>query len=243
MNEAATAISGPFEGPMHIAIIMDGNGRWAAKRHLPRVAGHRAGVKAVRACVQEASRLGLPYLTLFAFSSENWRRPETEVSELMGLLRRYIRDDLDELAANGVKLKVIGNRARLASDLQTLIAEAETRTSGNNGLRLTIALSYGSRDEMADAVKSISEKVAAGELSPTEITAETVDQYLETRDLPDPDLIIRTSGEKRLSNCFNWQACYSELLFLDDFWPDFTEQHLRDAIEEYSRRERRYGAV
>lgn len=227
--------------PRHVAIIMDGNGRWAKARGLPRNLGHRQGVDAVREVVRACGRLGIQYLTLYAFSSENWKRPETEVAGLMDLLRIYIRRELDELARSGVRVCVIGNRSKLAPDIVELIADAETKTKENRKLTLVIALSYGSQDEIVTACRKIAEQVAAGTLRVEDITVETVAGHLQTAGIPDPDLIIRTSGEQRLSNFLLWQSAYSELVFADKLWPDFSPEDLAAAIDEYRRRERRYG--
>ena len=217
----------------HVAIIMDGNGRWAKKRHLPRVVGHQRGVEAVREVVRAARGMGLEALTLYAFSTENWSRPEDEVSALMGLLKRFILSDLDEFAANGVRLKIIGNYKALPSDVVALIEDALARTAGNVGTTLVVALNYGSQDEIARAAAAAAAK---GAITPVAISAE-----LDTADLPPLDLLIRTSGEVRLSNFLLWQAAYAEMMFLDVLWPDFTPQHLEDALAEFGKRERRYG--
>lgn len=233
----------PAEEPLHVAIIMDGNGRWAKQRGLPRAAGHRRGVDAVRASVKAAPSLGISHLTLFGFSSENWKRPETEVRDLMGLLRLYLRREIDELDRKGVRLRFIGNRSRLAGDIVRLIEESETRTAENAGLNLTLALSYGSRDEIIDAARRIAEEVAAGRLDPDDLDEHAFGGFLLTADIPDPDLLIRTSGEQRLSNFMLWQTAYTELVFTDCYWPDFGREELTRAIEEFRRRERRYGAA
>jgi len=239
-NESETA---PQTVPRHVAIIMDGNGRWAAKRHLPRAAGHRQGVEAVRVIVRAAADMGIEYLTLYSFSSENWNRPPEEVSDLMGLLRMFIRRDLAELHRNGVNIRIIGDRDHLEADLVSLIDEAETLTRGNTRLRLVIAFNYGGKNEIASAMRRIAKEVEAGRLRSDEITPDTVSAYLDTAGIPDPDLVIRTSGEKRLSNFLIWQSAYSELHFDDVFWPDFTPEHLRAAIAEFNGRQRRFGAV
>lgn len=227
--------------PRHVAIIMDGNGRWAKARGLPRNLGHRQGVDAVRGVVRACRRLGIEYLTLYAFSSENWKRPQSEVAGLMDLLRLYIRRELDELAQNGVCIRVIGNRSRLAPDIVALIAEAEAKTRDNRTLTLVIALSYGGQDEIVDACRRIAEQVAAGALKPDDIDTNVVASHLQTVGIPDPDLVIRTSGEQRLSNFLLWQSAYSELIFVDKLWPDFSAQDLADAVGEFRRRDRRYG--
>ncbi len=228
--------------PAHVAIIMDGNGRWAAARGLPRLAGHRAGARAVRRAIAAASRHGVSWLTLYAFSSENWRRPAAEVLELTGLLRHYLRSEIAELASNGVRLRVIGERRRFAEDIQADLREAERVTSGNTRLNLTVALSYGGRTEIVAAVRRAAELARAGELDPAVIDEAGVAAMLFTAGMPDPDLIVRTSGERRLSNFLLWQAAYAELVFLDVLWPDFSESHFAEALGEYARRERRFGA-
>ncbi len=228
--------------PTHVAIIMDGNGRWAAARHLPRAVGHREGAKAVRRSIEAAIRHDVGWLTLYAFSSENWRRPVDEVSDLTGLLRHYVRSELAELKANGVRLKVIGDRERFAGDIQAQLADAEAATSGNTRLNLTVALSYGSRAEIAGAVRAIAEQVGAGRLEPGQIDEATVARHLATAGMPDPDLVIRTSGEQRLSNFLLWQAAYAEFVFLDVLWPDFGEPDFLAALAQFGVRERRFGA-
>ena len=219
----------------HVAIIMDGNGRWAKKRHLPRVAGHRAGVEAVRKIVRAAGDLGLEALTLYAFSSENWKRPEEEVSDLMGLMKRFIISDIDEFAANDVRLKIVGNWRALAPDVVALIEDALARTAGNKRTTLAVALNYGAQDEIVRAARA-----AAGEGA---ITAEAIEAHLDTADLPPLDLIIRTSGEVRLSNFLLWQAAYAELYFTDRLWPDFAPADLAAALDQFARRERRFGGL
>jgi undecaprenyl diphosphate synthase len=231
----------PETGPNHVAIIMDGNGRWAKARHLPRVMGHRAGVAAVRSTVRAASKLGITYLTLFGFSSENWKRPQTEVNDLMGLLRMYIRSDLEELHGNGVEIRIIGAKTRLEGDILDLIEEAQARTRGNARLKLTIAFNYGGQDEIIDAVRQIATEVEAGRLKAADIDRPVFASHLATAGIPDPDLVIRTSGEQRLSNFLLWQTAYSEFVFMDTLWPDFTELHLADAIRQYQARDRRFG--
>ncbi|WP_395394321.1 polyprenyl diphosphate synthase [Novosphingobium sp. BL-8A] len=217
----------------HVAIIMDGNGRWAKKRHLPRALGHQRGVEAVRRVVRGARELGLEALTLYAFSTENWRRPEEEVSDLMSLMKRFILSDLDEFAAAGVRLKIIGDYKAFKPDVVELVEGAVARTAGNTGTTLAVALNYGSQDEIARAATKAAEK---GPITPETIAAE-----LDTADLPPLDLLIRTSGEVRLSNFLLWQAAYAEMLFTDVLWPDFNVDHLREALEEFAQRERRYG--
>lgn len=227
----------------HIAIIMDGNGRWAAERGLPRAEGHRQGVESVRRTVNAAQELGITHLTLFSFSSENWSRPRQEINDLFGLLRRFIRRDLADLHKNGVKIRVIGTRAGLERDLLRLIDDAIELTKDNTSLNLTIAFNYGARDEIARAARRIAEDVAKGALIPAEVTPERFATYLDTADLPDPDLLIRTSGELRLSNFLLWQVAYSEFVFVDCYWPDFSREQLEAALAEYQRRSRRFGGT
>ena len=229
--------------PRHVAIIMDGNGRWAKARGLPRVAGHRRGADAVRRIVRSAGELGVPMLTLFAFSTENWRRPADEVSDLMGLLRHYLKNELEELSRNGARLRVIGSRSGLAGDIVSDIAEAERTTAGNRRIDVNICLNYGARDEIVGAARSLARRVAAGELKPEQIDEASFEAELLTGGLPDPDLLIRTSGEQRISNFLLWQCAYTELVFVDTLWPDFGKKHLDQAIAEFRRRERRYGGT
>jgi undecaprenyl diphosphate synthase len=228
----------PLTVPHHVAIIMDGNGRWAASRGLPRAVGHREGIKAVRRAIESAMNLGVKYLTLFAFSSENWRRPESEITDLTGLLRQYLRSELEELHGNGVRLKIIGERDRFGPNLSADLAAAEARTAGNEKLTLVMALSYGGR---ADIVEAARRAVASG-LPPEQISEQAFASFLATDGIPDPDLLIRTSGEERISNFLLWQTAYSELYFTDVLWPDFGEQDFGGAVREFSRRERRFGA-
>ena len=227
--------------PRHIAIIMDGNGRWAEARGLPRSEGHRRGVEAVRRTVTAASDLGVGYLTLFSFSSENWSRPPAEVEFLFGLLRMYIRRDLGRLHRQGVRIQLIGAREGLPADISSLIIEAETKTASNAGLRMVVAFNYGGRDEIVRAARSIARKVAAGGIDPDEIDAPMFAAHLDTAEMPDPDLVIRTSGELRLSNFLLWQSAYAELVFLPLYWPDFDGEALQSAITQFSTRSRRYG--
>jgi undecaprenyl diphosphate synthase len=237
----------PFDVPRHVAIIMDGNGRWAASRGLPRTEGHRRGVEALRKCVRAAGELGISYLTIFSFSSENWSRPASEIRDLMGLLRRFIRHDLAELHQNGVKVRVIGERGDLDPDIRRLLVEAEELTHANLGLTLVVAFNYGGRQEIARAASRIAAQIAAdaaaGRTQPVAVTAEMIAQHLDAPDIPDPDLLIRTSGEQRLSNFLLWQAAYSELVFVPVYWPDFDRAALEGAIAEYRRRERRFGGL
>lgn len=229
--------------PRHVAIIMDGNGRWAHKRLLPRLAGHRAGVEAVKRVSRAARAAGIEVLTLYAFSSENWRRPEEEVRDLMGLLKRFIIDELDDLAAEGVRLRVIGDYRRFAPDVVALVDGAVTRTAANNGPTLVIALNYGGQAEIARAARLLAEQVAAGRTTPEAIDEAAFADALETHDLPPLDLLIRTSGEQRLSNFLLWQAAYAELLFVDTLWPDFDAAALDDALTVFAGRQRRFGGL
>tara|TARA_R110002096_G_scaffold151307_10_gene313824 strand:- start:1197 stop:1946 length:750 start_codon:yes stop_codon:yes gene_type:complete len=230
------------EPPVHVAIIMDGNGRWAKKRMLPKVAGHKRGADAVRRCVEDAIDLGIRYLTLYAFSSENWNRPEDEVNDLMGLLHRYLTKEVDELDDKNIRLAFIGDRSKLSPDIRALIEAAEQRTLNNSRLCLTLALSYGGRAEIVDAARKLAEQVQAGKISPKDISEETFSGELHTHDIPDPDLIIRTSGEQRISNFLLWQIAYAEFVFLDVLWPDFNREVLEQALDEYGGRDRRFGA-
>ncbi len=238
-QQAETSPSGT---PRHVAIIMDGNGRWAASRHLPRIAGHREGARAVRRTIEAAIRYGVEWLTIYAFSSENWRRPAGEVLDLTGLLRQYLRTEVAELAKNGVRLRFIGDRTRFDTDIQNDLARAEENTATNTSLNLIVAISYGSRSEILGAARAMAEAMRDGRLDPDALTEACFGQFLATGGVPDPDLIIRTSGEQRLSNFLLWQAAYAELAFLDVLWPDFGEAHFAAAIADYARRERRFGA-
>lgn len=232
-----------MSNPRHIAIIMDGNGRWAKARGLPRAAGHKAGVETLRETIRAAGKMGIPFLTLFAFSSENWSRPRSEVSDLMGLLKLFIRRDLADLHRENVRVRIIGERDGLTKDILGLLNEAETLTEKNQGLTLVIAFNYGSRNEITRAVKKLVDDVSAGIIASTAITMEAISARLDTAEMPDPDLIIRTSGEMRLSNFLLWQAAYSEFMFLPCYWPDFRPTHLSEAIEVFQSRERRFGGV
>lgn len=229
--------------PRHVAIIMDGNGRWANARGLPRTAGHRAGVERVREAVRTAHEAKIEFLTLFAFSSENWNRPKQEVSDLMGILRFFIHKDLAELHRENVRVRVIGCRETVQSDIRKLLDEAEERTRDNTGVTLVIAFNYGARDELVRAVRDIAEAVRAGTLDPSAIDEHTVSASVDTAGIPDPDLVIRTSGEQRLSNFLLWQAAYSELVFIPCLWPDFDRKAFHDALDEYAHRDRRFGTV
>ena len=229
--------------PVHVGIIMDGNGRWAEQRSLPRFEGHRRGVEALRRTVRAAIDLGIGYLTVYSFSSENWTRPKDEVRGLMGLLKRFIRKDLAELHANGVRIRVIGERSGLPSDIGPLLTEAEEMTRANPGLVLVVAFNYGGRQEIVAAARALAAEAAAGRLDPSRIDADLFQSRLSTAGLPDPDLVIRTSGEQRLSNFLPWQAAYSELVFTSVLWPDFDRACLEHALAEFARRERRFGGV
>lgn len=229
--------------PRHVAIIMDGNGRWAKKRHLPRQAGHVAGVSAVREVVRQACDIGLENLTLYAFSSENWKRPPTEVGALMGLFRLYFQKDVDELIERGVHMRIIGSRSRVADDIRGMIEDSETRTRKNHGLNLTFAFDYGGKEEIAAAARELARAAAEGRLDPETITPELLSSRLFTAGTPEPDLVIRTSGERRLSNFLLWQSAYAELLFVDTLWPDFGRKEFMDALAAFSQRERRFGAL
>jgi undecaprenyl diphosphate synthase len=235
--------NGDFSVPRHVAIIMDGNGRWAAARGLPRGEGHRRGVEALRRTVAAAGDLGIGILTIFSFSAENWSRPLSEVRELMALLRRFIRHDLADLHRKGVRVRVIGERESLDVEIRRLLDEAEELTKNNEKLILVVAFNYGARQEIARAARRMAAAVAAGDLAVSAVTADKLASYLDAPDLPDPDLIIRTSGEQRLSNFLLWQAAYSELVFVPTYWPDFDRAALESAISEYHRRERRFGGL
>jgi len=229
--------------PTHVAVIMDGNGRWARSRGLPRTAGHKRGASAVKTAVEFAVDNGIRYLTLFGFSSENWKRPESEINDLMGLLRYYLNSEVNFLSERGVRLRVIGDRSRLAEDIVTLINSVERETAGCARLCLTIALSYGSRTEIVDAARRLAAGVADGTVDPSTIDENMVAANLYTAGMPDPDLLIRTSGEQRISNFLLWQLAYTEFIFLDAYWPNFSREEFANALKEYHRRERRYGAA
>jgi undecaprenyl diphosphate synthase len=241
--KAPIPLTARFAAPHHVAIIMDGNGRWAAARGLPRSEGHRRGVEALRRTVRAAGELGIRILTIFSFSAENWLRPPGEVRELMGLLRRFIRNDLAELHQNDVRVRIIGEREDLDPEIRRLLEEAEALTRANRGLTLVVAFNYGGRQEIARAVRRIAAEVAGGARAPAEVSAELIASYLDAPDLSDPDLVIRTSGEQRLSNFLLWQAAYSEFVFLPIYWPDFDGAALEQAITEFRRRERRFGGL
>ena len=227
----------------HVAIIMDGNGRWAAERGLARVEGHRQGVESVRRVVEAAMELGITHLTLFSFSSENWSRPKQEINDLFGLLRRFVRRDLAELHKNGVRVRVIGARSGLDNDIVRILDDAVELTKDNTALNLTIAFNYGGRDEIARAAQRIAEDARSGRIAPEEVSEARFADYLDTAALPDPDLLIRTSGELRLSNFLLWQLAYAEFVFVDVYWPDFTKEIFEAAIAEYQQRSRRFGGT
>jgi len=240
-SPASSTVSGSATVPRHVAIIMDGNGRWAKRRFLPRVAGHRAGAEAVRTTVKAAADLGLQALTLYAFSSENWRRSTEEVSDLMGLLRHYLRKEVAELDRNGIRLRTIGDINGLEGDLIDLVREGVERTKDNRRLDFVLALNYGGQDEIIRAMRDIATDVREGRVSPEDICGATIEARLDTQDLPPLDLLIRTSGERRLSNFLLWQAAYAELLFVDTLWPDFDGEALAAALADFGARERRFG--
>lgn len=242
-TEAVSLKDGSTPPPPHIAVIMDGNGRWAKARGLPRTAGHKRGAEAVRNTVEGAVEEGVRYLTLFGFSSENWKRPADEIRDLMGLLRFYLKSEIKKLNREGIRLRVIGERSRLDADIVALIEESEQNTRNNQRLDLTIALSYGSRAEIVSAVKTIAGQVESGEISANDVTESLIDSHLYTADIPDPDLLVRTSGEYRISNFLLWQLAYTEFVFLDKLWPDFSKEDLRTAIKEFQSRDRRFGAA
>ncbi|MDD6715520.1 MAG: isoprenyl transferase [Firmicutes bacterium] len=229
--------------PAHVAIIMDGNGRWAKKRGLPRTMGHAQGAKVVEQILEDADHMGIRYLTVYAFSTENWTRPGAEVKALMNLLRTYMKTSLAKCAKNNVRIRVIGDKTRLDPDLQDSIRTLEEATKNNTGIGFQIAINYGSRDEMTRAVRKIAQKAASGELQPEDITEETISDELDTAGIPDPDLLIRTCGEERLSNFLMWQLSYSEMYFTDTAWPDFTKEELEKAVDAYNHRERRFGGL
>lgn len=243
MTVIPSAETGATIIPEHVAIIMDGNGRWAAKRSLKRLRGHEQGAEAVREALKGCEELGVRYLTLFAFSSENWSRPIEEINHLMGLFRYFFKKEIKAICDAGIRVKFIGNTSKLPQDIQDLIEEIKVLTKDNTKLILTLALSYGSQSEIVGAVKALGKKIKAGELSPEDIDENMVARHLETADLPEPDLLIRTSGEQRLSNFLLWQCAYTEFVFLEVLWPDFRKQDLIAAVEEFGSRNRRYGAL
>ena len=229
--------------PVHVAIIMDGNGRWARKRGLPRTVGHTQGARTVEQILEDADHMGIRYLTVYAFSTENWSRPDSEVKALMNLLRTYMKTSLAKCARNNVKIRVIGDKSRLDRDLQTSIANLEKETETNTGISFQIAINYGSRDEIVRAVRSAAERVRSGELDPSDITEELISDSLDTYGIPDPDLLIRTGGEQRISNFLLWQTAYAELYFSEVAWPDFSKAELEKAVDAFNHRERRYGGL
>ena len=235
--------SGDRDVPQHVAVIMDGNGRWAQSRGLPRTEGHRRGAESARRVIKAAARMGVKYLTLFGFSSENWKRPSGEVLDLMGLLRLYLKKELNELHKQGVRFVVIGERSRLPKDVQEIIAVAEEKTQNNQGLNLVLALSYGGRAEITNTARALAEKVASGELSPQDIDEACFENHLDTAGIPEPDLLIRTSGEQRISNFLLWQLAYTEFVFVDTLWPDFGAEEFEHALAQYRARERRFGTL
>jgi undecaprenyl diphosphate synthase len=237
------SIPASFDVPRHVAIIMDGNGRWAAARGLPRAEGHRRGVEALRRTIRAAGEIGIKIVTIFSFSAENWSRPQSEIGELMALLRRFVRNDLAELHKSNVRVRVIGERVGLDPDISRLLVEAEELTKNNDALTLVVAFNYGARQEIVRAARKLAEGVAQGELKPDDIDMDKFAQSLDAPDIPDPDLIIRTSGEQRLSNFLLWQSAYSELVFVPTYWPDFDRTALESAIREYHQRERRFGGL
>jgi len=241
---ASTPANGGGEGrPRHVAIIMDGNGRWAKARHLPRIAGHRAGADAVRRTLRAASKFGIECVTLYAFSSENWKRPEQEVADLTGLMKQFISAELDEMHRNNIRLRIIGDHRAFEPEAAAMVDAAVARTAKNDGFTLAVALNYGAQDELARAMRSLGEQVKAGALDPATIQPALISAQLDTADLPPLDLLIRTSGEQRLSNFLLWQAAYAELYFTDTLWPDFDETSLAGALASFGQRERRFGGL
>jgi len=239
-HKPTAALSGV---PHHVAIIMDGNGRWASARGMPRVEGHRRGVEAVRRTIRAAGEIGIKVITIFSFSAENWSRPANEVGELMGLLRRFIRNDLAELHESGVRVRIVGEREGLEPDIVRLLTDAEELTKDNKNLTLVVAFNYGARQEIVRAARRAAQAVAEGRLKPEDITPDSFAGFLDAPDIPDPDLIIRTSGEQRLSNFLLWQSAYSELVFVPTYWPDFDRAALEAAIDSFRQRERRFGGL
>ncbi|MBR72451.1 MAG: di-trans,poly-cis-decaprenylcistransferase [Rhodospirillaceae bacterium] len=233
----------PKEIPNHIAIIMDGNGRWAKARGLPRIAGHQKGAEALRSTIQACIDLKINYLTIYAFSSENWKRPSSEVSDLMALLQNYVKNEINEISTNKIKLNFIGERKRLDESVQTTLRDAEHKTKNNKRLTLTVALNYGGQQEILEAVKDLGHDMINGIIKPSDINEEIFKNYLQTSDIPEPDLLIRTSGEQRLSNFLLWQSAYTEFAFTPTLWPDFNRDCLESIIHEYQRRDRRYGGT
>jgi len=241
--EPAATTADPPPPPVHVAIIMDGNGRWAKARGLPRTAGHKRGAESVRRTVEAARELGVSYLTLYGFSSENWKRPAGEVADLMGLLRLYLRNEINTLHKNGIRLRIIGDRARLGPDIVRLIEDGEAKTAANAALTLVLALSYGGRQELVEATRRLAQDAAEGRIDPAAIDEACLSGRLFTSGIPDPDLIIRTSGEQRISNFLLWQGAYAELVFIDTLWPEFGRTELEAAIRDFHGRDRRYGTA
>jgi undecaprenyl diphosphate synthase len=243
-SQAPQEAERPFDTvPCHVAIIMDGNGRWAAARGLPRGEGHRRGVEALRRTIRAAGDIGIKFITIFSFSAENWTRPANEIGELMGLLRRFVRNDLAELHKSNVRVRIIGEREGLEVDIGRLLTEAEELTKSNDGLTLVVAFNYGARQEMTRAARRLAQQVEQGLIKPADITMARLAGVLDAPDIPEPDLVIRTSGEQRLSNFLLWQSAYSELVFVPTYWPDFDRAVLEAAIREYQQRERRFGGL
>jgi len=244
-RKSAPAVGGGEHGvvPRHVAIIMDGNGRWANARKLPRVAGHRAGAEAVRRTLRAAAKFGIECVTLYAFSSENWKRPEQEISDLTGLMKQFIRSEIDEIHASNIRLLIIGDHHAFEPEAAAMVDEAVARTASNSGSTLVVALNYGAQDELARAMRKLAGRIQAGTLEPDAITPEAISAELDTADLPPLDLLVRTSGEQRLSNFLLWQAAYAELYFTDTLWPDFDEATLAEAVACFSKRQRRYGGL
>jgi len=243
MTVAHVKHSDEIAAPLHVAIIMDGNGRWATARNLPRTAGHQRGADSVKTAIKSAVEMGVSYLTLYGFSQENWNRPEVEVNDLMGLLRFHLRGEIKYLSEKGVRFRAIGDRERLAPDIVTLIEDAEERTASNTRLSLTVALSYGGRSEISHAARQLAQQVKDGTLEPEDISETLFEQNLYTADFPDPDLLIRTSGEQRISNFLLWQLAYAEFVFIDKHWPEFSKEDFESAVREFQARDRRYGTT
>lgn len=240
---ANTASRTDLPVPQHLAVTMDGNGRWARQRGRPRTYGHSEGIKALRRLVELCIRHGVAYVTVFSFSSENWSRPQSEIKFIFSLLEKFVETDLDRLMRNNVRVRVLGNRAGLKPSLVSLIERVEQSTSGNSGLQLQVAFNYGGRADIVGAARQLAEKVASGGLAPEDIDEHMFSNHLLTKDIPDPDVLLRTSGEHRISNFLLWQAAYSELVFVDSYWPDFNEATFIKVLEEYARRERRFGGT
>lgn len=243
MTKRSREMAVPGVLPRHVAIIMDGNGRWASKRLLPRAVGHVRGVTSVQRIIEAAQEIGLEYLTLYAFSTENWRRPVTEISHLMDLVRRYFEAEMEKFRRDNVRVRIIGTRDNIASDIAAMVNDAERQTEMNTGFNLTFAFNYGGREELVAAARALVERAAEGKLKPADVTAEEFAGQLRTQGIPDPDMVIRTGGESRISNFLLWQAAYAEFIFVETLWPDFRKQHLLAALTEFAKRERRFGGV